>query len=88
MVQKITKFILGGDMFTKPFKEGIHAFIEGKNANDNPYTLMGGLMSHYNQWQDGFLDAFDIANNEFDINFEVQEYMQKIGYKLNIQDKK
>jgi ribosome modulation factor len=83
------KFILSGNMFTQPFQEGIQACIDGKSIDDNPYDIfLGGSWNRHSQWADGFWDAQDVANDEFDINFEVKEYMQKIGYKFNTENTK
>jgi ribosome modulation factor len=71
-------FIMELIMLTKTNKEGIQAYINGQSVNDNPYYLMGGNESHYNQWQDGFLDAEAIVNNEFDQDEEVKEYMEQL----------
>lgn len=68
-------------MLSKAKKEGIHAYINGQSVNENPYKPMGGPMSHYNQWQDGFLDAEEIRNDYFDIKLEVKEYMESIQIK-------
>jgi len=76
-------------MFTQPFKEGIQAFVDGKSMVNSPYDIfLGGSWNRHGQWADGYWDAYDIVNDEFDINFEVKEYMEKIGYKFNIHDKK
>lgn len=71
-------FIMEPTMLSKANKEGIHAYLNGQSVNDNPYTLMGGSESHYNQWQDGFLDAEEIVNNEFEQNEEVKEYIETL----------